>query len=61
MTDPLYTPSASGAPPVGYLGSYVEANNLLWSRRLAARIEAAFPHLLADFGPGSRYYPEGDQ
>lgn len=23
-----------------------------------ARIEAAFPHLLADFGPGSRYYPE---
>jgi hypothetical protein len=26
-----------------------------------ARIEAAFPHLLADFGPGSRFFNEVSQ
>lgn len=42
-------------------GSFCAALAQAWFKADASnkrRIEGAFPHLLEDFGPGSRYYSE---
>jgi hypothetical protein len=42
-------------------GSFCAALALAWCKGDSTnkrRIEDAFPHLLEDFGPGSRYYSE---